>query len=128
VFVDEIQRLPNLLNEVHRFIGERGLHFILTGSSARKLKRAEVNLLAGRALLRPCTPFCPPSWVRASRQVCGHCGQELARSRGCTAHGGRDRRMARACFPETLAGGLSLGLNGGYSAKRKATGSPRNWP
>ena len=41
VFVDEIQRLPNLLNEVHRFIEERGLHFILTGSSARKLKRAE---------------------------------------------------------------------------------------
>ena len=38
VFVDEIQRLPNLLNEVHRFIEEKNLHFILTGSSARKLK------------------------------------------------------------------------------------------
>ena len=34
VFVDEIQRLPNLLNEVHRFIEEKNLHFILTGSSA----------------------------------------------------------------------------------------------
>jgi predicted AAA+ superfamily ATPase len=59
VFVDEIQRLPNLLNEVHRFIEERGLRFILTGSSARKLKRAEVNLLAGRALLRRMHPFLP---------------------------------------------------------------------
>jgi predicted AAA+ superfamily ATPase len=59
VFVDEIQRLPNLLNEVHRFIEERGLRFILTGSSARKLKRAEVNLLAGRALLHRMHPFLP---------------------------------------------------------------------
>ena len=59
VFVDEIQRLPSLLNEVHRFIEERGLRFILTGSSARKLKRAEVNLLAGRALLRRMHPFLP---------------------------------------------------------------------
>ena len=59
VFVDEIQRLPNLLNEVHRFIEERGLRFILTGSSARKLKRAEVNLLAGRALLGRMHPFLP---------------------------------------------------------------------
>lgn len=59
VFVDEIQRLPNLLNEVHRFIEERGLRFILTGSSARKLKRAEVNLLAGRALMRSMHPFLP---------------------------------------------------------------------
>jgi predicted AAA+ superfamily ATPase len=59
VFVDEIQRLPNLLNEVHRFIEERGLRFILTGSSARKLKRAVVNLLAGRALLYRMHPFLP---------------------------------------------------------------------
>jgi predicted AAA+ superfamily ATPase len=59
VFIDEIQRLPNLLNEVHRFIEERGLRFILTGSSARKLKRAEVNLLAGRAVLRRMYPFLP---------------------------------------------------------------------
>jgi predicted AAA+ superfamily ATPase len=59
VVVDEIQRLPNLLNEVHRFIEERGLRFILTGSSARKLKRAEVNLLAGRALMRRMHPFLP---------------------------------------------------------------------
>ena len=59
VFVDEIQRMPDLLNEVHRFIEEKGLKFILTGSSARKLKRADVNLLAGRALLRRMHPFLP---------------------------------------------------------------------
>jgi predicted AAA+ superfamily ATPase len=59
VFVDEIQRLPNLLNEVHRFIEEKQLKFILSGSSARKLKRADVNLLAGRALLRRMHPFLP---------------------------------------------------------------------
>jgi predicted AAA+ superfamily ATPase len=59
VFVDEIQRLPNLLNEVHRFIEEKNLHFILTGSSARKLKKANVNLLGGRALSRRMYPFLP---------------------------------------------------------------------
>lgn len=59
VFVDEIQRLPNLLNEVHRFIEERDLKFILTGSSARKLKRSGINLLAGRALNRKMFPFLP---------------------------------------------------------------------
>lgn len=59
VIVDEVQRLPNLLNEVHRFIEERRLHFVLCGSSARKLKRAGVNLLAGRALRRSMHPFVP---------------------------------------------------------------------
>ena len=48
VIVDEVQRLPNLLNDVHRFIEERHLRFALLGSSARKLKHAGVNLLAGR--------------------------------------------------------------------------------
>ncbi|MFC1499178.1 ATP-binding protein [Verrucomicrobiota bacterium] len=59
VVVDEIQRLPNLLNEVHRFIEERGIKFALCGSSARKLKRAGVNLLAGRAFRRFMHPFLP---------------------------------------------------------------------
>jgi predicted AAA+ superfamily ATPase len=59
VVVDEIQRLPALLNEVHRFGEERQLHFALCGSSARKLKRAGVNLLAGRALPRAMHPFLP---------------------------------------------------------------------
>jgi uncharacterized protein len=59
VIVDEIQRLPGLLNEVHRFMEEKRLRFILCGSSARKLKRAGVNLLAGRALRCSMHPFVP---------------------------------------------------------------------
>jgi predicted AAA+ superfamily ATPase len=59
VIIDEVQRLPNLLNEVHRFIEEKRLRFVLCGSSARKLKRAGVNLLAGRALHRFMHPFVP---------------------------------------------------------------------
>jgi len=49
IVVDEIQRLPVLLNEIHRLIETRGVHFLLTGSSARKLRRGGVNLLGGRA-------------------------------------------------------------------------------
>jgi predicted AAA+ superfamily ATPase len=59
VILDEVQRLPNLLNEVHRFIEEQGYQFVLCGSSARKLKRAGVNLLAGRAVRRSMHPFVP---------------------------------------------------------------------
>ena len=50
VAIDEVQRVPALLHEVHRIIEERGVAFALTGSSARTLRRAGVNLLAGRAL------------------------------------------------------------------------------
>lgn len=50
VVIDEVQRIPELLNEVHDLIESRGLRFILTGSSARTLRRQGVNLLAGRAL------------------------------------------------------------------------------
>lgn len=50
VIIDEIQRAPALLNEVHRLIESRRIRFALTGSSARKLRRRGVNLLAGRAL------------------------------------------------------------------------------
>ena len=57
VVIDEIQRIPDLLNEVHRLIESRRLRFVLTGSSARKLRRRGVNLLAGRALLRSLHPF-----------------------------------------------------------------------
>ncbi len=59
IVLDEIQRLPNLLNEVHRFMEERRMRFILCGSSARKLRRAGVNLLGGRALHRSMHPFVP---------------------------------------------------------------------
>ena len=52
VVIDEVQRVPELLNEVHRLIESRKLRFVLTGSSARKLRRRGVNLLAGRALTR----------------------------------------------------------------------------
>ena len=59
VVVDEIQRLPNLLNEVHRLIEDKKLKFALTGSSARKLRRKGVNLLAGRAVRFFMYPFTP---------------------------------------------------------------------
>lgn len=49
VVIDEIQRIPELLNEVHRLIEDKKKRFLLTGSSARKLKRRQANLLAGRA-------------------------------------------------------------------------------
>ena len=49
VVIDEIQRVPELLNEVHRLIEKKAIRFLLTGSSARKLKKQGVNLLAGRA-------------------------------------------------------------------------------
>ena len=48
VVIDEIQRVPELLNEVHRIIEKKRLTFLLTGSSARKLRRGKANLLAGR--------------------------------------------------------------------------------
>ena len=57
VVIDEIQRLPNLLNEVHRLIEERDVRFLLTGSSARKLRRGGVNLLGGRARTRHLHPL-----------------------------------------------------------------------
>jgi predicted AAA+ superfamily ATPase len=49
VIIDEIQKIPLLLNEVHLLIEEHGIAFILCGSSARKLKASSVNLLGGRA-------------------------------------------------------------------------------
>ncbi len=56
--IDEIQKVPTLLNSVHSLIEEYNTHqFILTGSSARELRRGGVNLLAGRALLTRFHPF-----------------------------------------------------------------------
>ena len=49
VVIDEVQKVPDLLDEVHRLIEEKRLNFILCGSSARKLKKKGTNLLAGRA-------------------------------------------------------------------------------
>ncbi len=56
--LDEIQKVPDILSVVHELIEKKkGLQFILTGSSARKLKRTGVDLLAGRALLCRMHPF-----------------------------------------------------------------------
>lgn len=52
VILDEIQKIPALLDEVHRLMESRRLRFVLCGSSARKLKREGANLLGGRAVLR----------------------------------------------------------------------------
>ncbi len=60
VIVDEIQKLPQLMDEVHSLIEERGIRFILTGSSARKLKRTHTSLMAGRARKQILHPFCFP--------------------------------------------------------------------
>jgi predicted AAA+ superfamily ATPase len=49
VIIDEVQKVPRLLDEVHWLIENRGLRFVLCGSSARKLRRGNVNLLGGRA-------------------------------------------------------------------------------
>lgn len=57
VIIDEIQKLPPLLDEVHRLIEARGHWFILTGSSARKLRRSGVNLLGGRAATKYMHPL-----------------------------------------------------------------------
>lgn len=59
VVVDEVQRIPSLLNEVHRHLEGAGLRFVLCGSSARKLKTAGTNLLAGRAVRRHLHPLLP---------------------------------------------------------------------
>ncbi len=49
IILDEVQKIPHALDEVHWLIENRGLRFILCGSSARKLKRGQANLLGGRA-------------------------------------------------------------------------------
>lgn len=49
VILDEVQKIPQILDEVHWLIENKGVRFILCGSSARKLKRGKVNLLGGRA-------------------------------------------------------------------------------
>lgn len=58
IVIDEIQKVPELLSNVHVLIEEKkGWIFVLTGSSSRKLKRAGVDLLAGRALKKQLHPF-----------------------------------------------------------------------
>ncbi len=57
IILDEVQKIPNLLNEVHWLIENRGINFILCGSSARKMKRNQANLLGGRAWRYELFPF-----------------------------------------------------------------------
>ena len=57
VVIDEVQKIPALLNEVHRLIESKNIKFLLTGSSAKNLKRKGINLLAGRALTYHMHPF-----------------------------------------------------------------------
>ncbi len=60
IVVDEIQKVPDLLDEVHRLMESRRWKFVLCGSSARKLRRRGTNLLGGRALTRRLEGFCSP--------------------------------------------------------------------
>jgi len=76
IIIDEIQKVPALLDAVHSLIEEkRGWRFILTGSSARKLKRAGIDLLAGRVLLCQMHPF-------ILSEIAGHVGFSQALNTG----------------------------------------------
>jgi predicted AAA+ superfamily ATPase len=57
IIIDEVQRIPDLLNEIHRLIEKNKFRFVLTGSSARSLRKKGTNLLAGRALHRHFHPL-----------------------------------------------------------------------
>ena len=58
IVIDEIQRVPQLLPLIHQWMEtDKSIQFVLTGSSARKLRRSDVDLLAGRALMRTLHPF-----------------------------------------------------------------------
>jgi len=65
VVIDEIQKLPALLDLVHLLIEERGIRFLLTGSSARKLRRGGFNLLGGRVIEKHLHPF---SFIELGRE------------------------------------------------------------
>jgi predicted AAA+ superfamily ATPase len=75
VIIDEIQKLPGLLDEVHLMIEDLKIRFLLTGSSARALKRKGVNLLGGRARVRHMHPL-------TSFELGKHFNLEIAFDRG----------------------------------------------
>ncbi|MFH1834423.1 MAG: AAA family ATPase, partial [bacterium] len=76
ILIDEVQKIPAILDEVHRLMEKRCLKFVLTGSSARKLKREKANLLAGRAWnlsMHPLTATELGPDFRLNRSLeCGH--------------------------------------------------------
>jgi uncharacterized protein len=74
IVIDEVQKVPELLDEVHWLIENSGLRFILCGSSARKLKRKGVNLLGGRAVRYELFPLVYPELPEFSLQKALQCG------------------------------------------------------
>ena len=60
IVIDEVQMVPDILNEVHWLIENKNISFLLTGSSARKLRKKHANLLGGRAWRYTMTPLCYP--------------------------------------------------------------------
>ncbi|MBI5967186.1 MAG: ATP-binding protein [Deltaproteobacteria bacterium] len=88
IIVDEVQKVPDLLDEIHWLIENKGLRFILCGSSARKLKRGRGNLLGGRAVRYELFPLVFPeipdfSFEKALNDglLPSHYGSEIARKR-----------------------------------------------
>jgi hypothetical protein len=69
VVIDEVQRLPHLMKEVHRLMEARGIYFLLPGSSARKLRRGGVNLLGDGLERNICTPSPGGNWE--NDLICG---------------------------------------------------------
>jgi predicted AAA+ superfamily ATPase len=69
ICIDEIQKIPSLLDEAHRLIEEQKVRFLFTGSSARKLKARGVNLLAGRAWLANMFPLNSDELTRGGEKV-----------------------------------------------------------
>ncbi len=66
IVIDEVQKIPELLDEVHDLIEEKGYRFLLTGSSARKLKRHHANMLGGRASQAALFPL---TWFEIQNQT-----------------------------------------------------------
>jgi predicted AAA+ superfamily ATPase len=86
IIVDEVQKVPDLLDEIHWLIENRGLRFILCGSSARKLRRGHGNLLGGRAIRYELFPLVFPEILDFSLEKAlndgllpPHYGSEIAR-------------------------------------------------
>lgn len=80
VILDEVQKVPALLDEVHGLIEGHGLRFVLCGSSARKLKRGRANLLGGRAWRSEMLPLVSAEFPRADEREGGKGGMDLLRA------------------------------------------------
>jgi predicted AAA+ superfamily ATPase len=112
VAIDEIQRLPELLNEVHRLIEQRGIRFLLTGSSARKLRRGGVNLLGGRARTQYLHPL---TWLEL--------GEHLDLSRAISAG-----TLPSVYFSDDVAADLNAYTGTYLQQEVIAEGATRNVP